>query len=306
MAYLTIFTAPKPFTNPQIDIIQRNAIRCWKNLDDVEVILIGNEDGMAEISAELGVRHLPDVAHSEWGTPLVSSMFHLAREAVDSPLLMCANADMLFLPDLVTSSRTVASQQDAFLVIGQRWDLDVTHIIDFNEGWDKHLRRRVYAHGKLHLPAGSDFFIFKRTMFLDMPDFAIGRSGWDNWMIYHTLKQGLHTIDATQSITAIHQNHDYSHLPGGMPHHNHEESHRNIMLAGGAQNLFTVLDTDRQLRDGQILLPKMTLLRLLRTAERRCMPFEDNSEQKHDRKVIVKKWLARRFRRLRRRIMGSL
>ena len=48
MAFLTIFTAPKPFTNPHINIIQRNAIQSWMRLKDVEVLLIGDEAGIPE------------------------------------------------------------------------------------------------------------------------------------------------------------------------------------------------------------------------------------------------------------------
>jgi len=41
MSRLAIFTAPKPFTNPHIRIIQRNAIRSWQALgDEVEVWLV--------------------------------------------------------------------------------------------------------------------------------------------------------------------------------------------------------------------------------------------------------------------------
>ena len=32
-----------------------------------------------------------------------------------------------------------------------------------------------------------------------MPDFAIGRAGWDNWMIYHARQQGWPVIDGTPS-----------------------------------------------------------------------------------------------------------
>ena len=39
--FLTIFTAPKPFTNPHIDTIQRNAIRSWVELGEaVQVVLV--------------------------------------------------------------------------------------------------------------------------------------------------------------------------------------------------------------------------------------------------------------------------
>ncbi len=49
MAFLTIFTAPKPFTDPHIKIIQRNAIQSWMHLQDVTVMLIGDEPGLLRL-----------------------------------------------------------------------------------------------------------------------------------------------------------------------------------------------------------------------------------------------------------------
>ena len=47
MADLTIFTAPKPFTDPHIALIQRNAILSWLHLGPrVAVILLGEELGL--------------------------------------------------------------------------------------------------------------------------------------------------------------------------------------------------------------------------------------------------------------------
>ena len=48
MPLITLFSAPKPFTNPHIAMIQRNAIKSWTLLPDVEVILLGEEEGLAE------------------------------------------------------------------------------------------------------------------------------------------------------------------------------------------------------------------------------------------------------------------
>ncbi len=54
MALLTIFTAPKPFSDPHINVIQRNAIQSWLHLgNEVEVLLIGNEAGMHELAEKL-------------------------------------------------------------------------------------------------------------------------------------------------------------------------------------------------------------------------------------------------------------
>ena len=102
MPTLTIFSAPKPFTNPHIATIQRNAIRSWVELgSEVEVFLVGEEAGLAEAAAELGVRYLPNVRRNAEGTPLVSSIFDLARQNSNSPLLAYVNADIILLPDFL-------------------------------------------------------------------------------------------------------------------------------------------------------------------------------------------------------------
>ncbi len=102
---LTIFTAPKPFTDPHIATIQRNAIQSWLHLGpDVEVLLVGDEPGMDEAADQYGVKQLPDVRRNESGTPLVSSIFDLARRESRTPLLTYVNADVLLLPAFVEIS----------------------------------------------------------------------------------------------------------------------------------------------------------------------------------------------------------
>ena len=300
MTLLTIFSAPKPFTNPHINVIQRNAIQSWQHLGpEVEVFLMGDEPGMAQVVAEYGVRQFPDVLCNDQGTPLVSSMFELARRASESPILVCVNADILFLPDLITSIRELTARAHNYLLIGQRWDLEVRQLIEFTDGWDERLRAEIRALGQLHTPSGSDFFVFPRELFVEMPDFAIGRAGWDNWMIYQAKQQGWPVIDATPSVTVVHQNHDYSHLPGGRPHYELPESHKNQALAGGLNHMYMILDSDKQLRDGKLRSPQITLIRSIRQAEVWLTPADG-------RRTGIRWSLARQIRRLRRRITGSL
>src|SRR5512138_87639 len=104
MPSITLFSAPKPFTNPHIATIQRNAIRSWTLLPDVDVILLGEETGLAEAARDLNVKHLPHVARNPSGTPLISSMFQLARENSTSDLLCIINADMVLMDDFVKAA----------------------------------------------------------------------------------------------------------------------------------------------------------------------------------------------------------
>lgn len=265
MTALTIFTAPKPFTDPHINTIQRNAIQSWRHLaSDVNVLMIGNEQGMADVALEYGVTHLPDVAYNDWGTPLVSSIFSLARQNSPAPLLAYVNADILLMPDFVDVARRVAGQVEKFLIVGRRWDLDITQPMAFPSNWADVLRRNVMADGTLHAPAGSDYFIFPRDVYVDIPDFAIGRAGWDNWMIYQGLQQRWPVVDATRSLMIVHQNHDYSHLPGGQAHYDLEETQINAALGGGMQNMYMVLDASHEFRHQRVRRARLTLSRFFR------------------------------------------
>jgi hypothetical protein len=295
MPFLTIFTAPKPFTHPHIDTIQRNAIRSWQQLDDVEVLIIGDEDGMAAVAAEYGVTHLPEVACNEWGTPLVSSIFSLAREHSRSPYLCFVNADILLMPDVLEAARRVRDQATDFLILGKRWDLDIVEPLDFSSGWVQTLRDRTTTEGNLHPPMGSDYFVFPKPLFTEMPDFAIGRPGWDNWMIFHARKKGWPAIDATPDVMIVHQNHDYAHL-GGVPPYGLAEAKVNFKLARSQEDDYTgyiILDTDKELRRGKISAPKPSLIRTLRRLELAVAPKE-----KHGPRWAITRWLRQLWRRL--------
>jgi hypothetical protein len=155
-----------------------------------------------------------------------------------------------------------------YVLLSQRWDLDITQSLEFTEGWQDRLSSTVHRQGSLHRPAGSDFFLFPRSCYADVPNFTIGRAGWDNWMIYKARSEKWPVIDCTPSVTIVHQNHDYSHLPGGKPHYEHPDTNENIRLAGGQANIrYTILDATHQLAGGKLVRPKMTSLRFNRRLE---------------------------------------
>ena len=100
MSLITLFSAPKPFTDPHIALIQRNALHSWTLLPDVEIILLGDEEGLSQAAKEFGVKHIPNVKCNDNGTPLISSMFEMARQNSHSELLCIINADMILMSDL--------------------------------------------------------------------------------------------------------------------------------------------------------------------------------------------------------------
>ena len=228
---------------------------------------MGKEEGMAEVTKQYQIRHFPEVKCSELGTPYISSMFELARQNSDAPYLAILNADILLMPDFVDATRRIGEQSKEFLFLGRRWDLDVQQELDFGPGWVERLRAEVSENGTLHGPVGSDYFLVPRNLLNDMPDFTIGRSGWDNWTIFHGRESGWDVVDVTQDVVVVHQNHDYGHLPGGKPPYDLPETKRNINIAGGEKRMYTVLEANKVLVDGKIRPAPTSIPRLLHRIE---------------------------------------
>lgn len=267
MAFLTIFTAPKPFTNPHINIIQRNALSAWTRLKDVDVILIGDEPGITETAKEFGVKNVPAVERDGNGVPLVNSVMKNGHVASDGAVLCYANADMILMSDLVDAARKVAMQKKDFLLVGQRWNLALMEGFNFSGNWESRLRGEIALHGELFSPWGIDYFVFPRHLYDDVPDFTIGRVAWDNWMIYYARTTFGMAIDATLDVLAVHQNHDYSHLPEKTLYGT-ESARLNLAKAGGRKCIYNTLDTNRELVKGRVRRPQVRIVRLLRRMER--------------------------------------
>jgi hypothetical protein len=233
MAELTLFTLPKGFVDPHVSMIQRNALESWQRLAPaVEVLVIGDDPGVAQAAAAAGATHLADVAKNEFGTPLLDSAFALAAARSSAPVLCYVNADIVLLEDFLDAVRRLP--QRPYLGIGRRFDCDVVSAIELSDGGSA-LRAWALGSGKIDLGRGSDYFVFRREQDFGLPSFAVGRPGWDNWMIGRALELGLPLIDLTPSVLAIHQNHGYGHVSGGANSWEGPEAQRNRELATGIE-----------------------------------------------------------------------
>ncbi|MFC2010255.1 hypothetical protein ACFLVU_01755 [Chloroflexota bacterium] len=243
---LTIFTIPKPFSG-HTSIIQSNAIQSWLQLRPAcEIILFGDEEGTSEIASRLETRHVPSIGCNEYGTPLVSSVFSTAQEIASHEIACYVNADIIFMSDFSAAINLI--DRKPFFCVGRRWDIDIKEMIDFgNTAWDEQLRSQIAKEGKLHGVSGLDYFIFPCGAYKDMPEFAVGRTAWDNWLLYKARALKLLSIDATRMITTVHQNHDYSHYSTAEDAKNDLrkgiEARRNYELLGGMRYAFHIWDT---------------------------------------------------------------
>jgi hypothetical protein len=206
---LTIFSAPKAFQG-HVGIIQQNAIRSWLSLrPKPRIILFCEDDGTAEVVRGLDVELASDVATNSHGTPLVSGMFTQADQLATTEVLAFVSADIILPQRTVEAARIAGGWSPRFLLVAQRHDVDVRQELEFDERWEERWAAAAVAGGKLHSPGAIDLFMYPRNQYGHMPPFAIGRTAYDNWLLWNTVASGIPLIDATKFVTLIHQNHDY-------------------------------------------------------------------------------------------------
>jgi hypothetical protein len=248
---LTIFSTPKPFRG-HIGVIQRNAIQSWKRINpDVEIILFGDEEGAAEVSREFGLRHVPDVPKNEFGTKLLRGFFEPAQQMARHAILCYVNCDIMLLPAFAEAVRRTASIFQSFLMVGQRWDTDISEPWNFGaRNWDKELASLVKTEGALVPPWSIDYFVFRRGLYRDMPELVVGRVWWDHWLVWKARSLKTPVVDASLVVQAVHQNHDYSyHLKGAAGVWNDEQAAKNLELTGGRRHLYTIEDATHRLTE---------------------------------------------------------
>jgi len=241
---LTLFAIPKNFRG-RIATIQRNAIASWTRLSPrPEILLFGDEEGTAEISRQLGVRHIPEVARNEFGTPLLGDLFGQAEKHTTTPLLAYVNADIILTDDFPAALDRVHPRYKTMMMVGRRWDLDWDQPLDFSQpGWGQSIRANALRANVQRPGNYVDYFVYSRGLCDGLLPLAIGRFSWDNYILWYARSRGAELIDASRAVVAIHQNHDFSHHPQGVTGiREGPERKRNRQMVGGWWHLYTIED----------------------------------------------------------------
>jgi hypothetical protein len=251
---LTIFTIPKPFKG-HIGVIQRNAIKSWTMLEPKpEIILLGNDEGVADAAREFGAIHLPRIAANEYGTPLLNDMFRQAEAAAGGEWMCYVNTDILLPGDLFRAIDRVRKECSACLMVSKRLNIDQTEPIDFHGNWQEPLMRLVQKTGTSGQHTAIDVFVFPRGFYKSVPDFAIGRFWFDQWLIKDALLNGFRVVDLSPVAPVLHQNHNYNHVAGGEGAlWTGKEADHNFRLYGSVYHAYTLLDITHELQaDGKV------------------------------------------------------
>lgn len=216
----TLFSTCKPFKG-LYNTIQRNAIRSWLAIDPrPEIILLGNDAGTAEICAEFGLIHIPNVAQAPHGKPDVADLFAKAQAAASHDVLAYVNADICVFDDFARAIDVLRWRLPKFMMCGQRHNLDVKREV---KNWDT-LKKKALNRADLLVATGTDYFVFKRGMLSELAEgLGAGHLAWDNYIPWYAVtKDKAAFVDATATVLAIHQNHpevEFNGHPGAQQNH---------------------------------------------------------------------------------------
>ena len=237
-APVTIFALPKPFVG-DADRIQSNAFRSWMQLSPtVDVLLLGDETGIADFAAEHQIAHFGHVDRNRNGTPLVSDAFSLAHQISTSPILVYCNSDVILDHSFALAMESLSSQNqfEQWLAIGQRTDVAIDRELNFADADQlRWLNEKSRADGKKSSHVCKEYFAFSRSLYQDVPPFAVGRGNWDNWMVHDAKCKSIPVVSLTDSVLAVHQENESSHR-GRCRYRNYvsgPEARNNQRLAGG-------------------------------------------------------------------------
>jgi len=201
---MTFHAIVRGFTG-EFDWIQRNAIGSWLRLEPTpEVLLFGDDEpGAREFAAEVGSPIYP-LKRDHRNIPLVNWPIKQARELAHNEIRCLINADIILFDNFPRLVRIVADKFEKFLLIVGRYDVDVRERIDFSPDWQKQIIR-LPAHYKG--PLAVDVFCYRGDFWSDMPDFAVGRTSWDNWLVGTALRKRIPVVDGSELAICHHQVH---------------------------------------------------------------------------------------------------
>ena len=208
---ITIFGTPKNFEGI-FKVIQINAIRSWRSVSkEVEIIIFGKSEGAQKIANEVSAIYYPNIKCSKNGVPLLSDLFHKANKIASFDILLFINSDILLPKRIIYSIMNVKDKFSNFLLVGHRWDLKVEKLINFNEAATVSLFWEMSEiKSKKASPAAIDYFGFRKNSLKNIPDFVVGRPGYDNWLIWYARRNFMPVVDISEEVKVIHQSHHYN------------------------------------------------------------------------------------------------
>ncbi|OWF52120.1 uncharacterized protein LOC110448187 [Mizuhopecten yessoensis] len=204
---LTLFTSWP--TKAEKYLCHNNTIRNWLQLKPlIHPVLFTNETLLAEEAMEKGWDVLP-IRRAGRGVPILKHMYKDVIGRYSSSFYAFSNGDILYSNSLIDTLKAVlnssqVSKGKPIMIVGRRTNVQDVTSEEASSG--KSVQRTANIRGKIFTVWAEDYFITSTNYpWKDIPEVVIGRRAYDNWLVSNARKQKHVTIDATDTLVALHQ-----------------------------------------------------------------------------------------------------
>ena len=210
---LVLFTTMEMTTEKEH--IYENMLRLWPQLKPavLPVLLVKLVSDFSiewqQKARNYGWDILP-LKHTFGNLPIIRHMWLDVIEKYQGVFYAYANGDVLFDESLILTLQMLRDtniiQKDPF-IIGRRTNYHLNPKEDTLQNLKDIRTIMSKPSAELFIKDAEDYFITTRNGFpwKEIPDFVIGRVGWDNWLVTYALSHYHYVIDATNTITCLHQ-----------------------------------------------------------------------------------------------------
>jgi hypothetical protein len=165
------------------------AFSSWKKWG-FDVVVFG-EDFHKDLCNQYNFKLNLNYEKSEFGLPIVRSLFLEAQKYEGYDLYSFINSDIIFHKNFFNALNHI--DLDDFMVVGQRMDIfDLPSVNYLEESIEDISNKLSPLKTFLHNPGGVDYFCFTPNFWdlSNMPDFSIAKGRFDHWLMGKALTQG--------------------------------------------------------------------------------------------------------------------
>ena len=141
----------------------------------------------------------------------VSMLKHLFLDTmrnIHTPFYMYTNGDILYNRNLIQTVRQINLLvenrliRNKLLIIGRRLNHKITRYVNREKDIESMAKL-----SRIFIKEAQDYFIVTRNAinWVTFPEYLVGRSGYDNAIVDFAFRNEIELIDATNTITAVHQ-----------------------------------------------------------------------------------------------------
>ena len=207
---LLLFTTFRPSLTKSS--IYENTLRNWAQLRPAVQPLMFYDKSLPahwkELLKKLGWALLPVPKYNSHDLPILRYMFETATDSFPALHYGYSNGDILYDESLVLTLESLYRHPvvEDFLMVGRR----INYNFATNELTHSFTDVRKYTikdSARIFIKDAQDYFITTKHAFVwdDLPNFVIGRVGYDNWLVSYAMTNGPLLIDATNTVLCLHQ-----------------------------------------------------------------------------------------------------